>query len=67
MNPDELLDEMANAFNDAYDLDVSTETMLRAALRVLVEDVKTSPDPEKVAWHILQRIVEPIAMTEGER
>ena len=42
MNPDNLLDEMCNAFDDEWDLGTTTTDQMRAALRVLVAQMDTN-------------------------
>ena len=43
MDADDLMDEMASAFNDAYDIDATTERLLQAALRVLHDRTDLHP------------------------
>ena len=59
MNPDDVLDEMANAFDEEWDLDCKTEDQLRAALRVLYRECEFK-EP-----HILRSLLYSLAFPGG--
>ena len=61
IDAEELLSEMAEAYTDAFDLDVSTETMLRAALRVLSDATEFKPA------YILEGLLRNMSRTKRER
>jgi len=60
MTADELLDEMVNAYTDAYDIDATPEHMMKTALRVLYDWVEFRPP------HILGSLVFRMSRTDKE-